>query len=202
LQHAHLGDAQATGQEGQRTGNGHGRVDEHRRAQGDARAREARTMSQKARHSHAQEATDSRTARPAGQGAAASPCSGRTPRAGRETAQSGDAGRQPQGEGRDRFHRDHQQAQSDEGGARGEKAAVDVEGEDAHAGEEEQAQQIGESLGDDDGRVRATGMPRDSRSRTALIASPSLPGVTVRAKPPRKTRKLSPAGTVSPSTLR
>jgi hypothetical protein len=52
------------------------------------------------------------------------------------------------------------------------------------------------------GAVRAAGIPRDWRSSTALIASPSFPGVTVRAKPPRKTRKLSPSGTRSPSVPR
>ncbi len=52
------------------------------------------------------------------------------------------------------------------------------------------------------GAVRAIGMRCDSRSRNALTASPSLPGVTVSAKPARKTIPLSAAGTEMPSTRR
>jgi len=58
----------------------------------------------------------------------------------------------------------------------GQKAPVHVKGEHADAGEQQQADQIGEALGDDDGAVRAAGMPCDSRKSSALTASPSLPG--------------------------
>jgi len=82
------------------------------------------------------------------------------------------------------------------------KAPVHVKGEHADAGEQQQADQIGEALGDDDGAVRAAGMPCDSRKSSALTASPACPGHS-EGKAGQKDQEAVPAVTCrKPSTLR